>query len=250
MKSLVLLLFLVVIPHLILGQEIFLDPVTTSGYSTNLVVNGSFEQGDDQCSWNGSANDFNSVIYNWYTPNSSTPDIHSIEVDQSCLTAQPTTTGFDVHCPTETGVGSQLPSEGNRFAGAIFYAVISNPTLPQVYREYLQIKLNRDLRAGYAYEISFKISLAENSKYSVSKMGFGFSRFPVGHVNTGVVYPDTIIEFEGNLDDTVNWVQFKDTVVLNQSFNYLTIGNFENNEQTSIAINDSVSCYVFLFWQL
>ena len=80
------------------------------------------------------------------------------------------------------GFGTQVPRTGSGYAGFIL-----RPT--NLYREYLEVQLTTPLVAGNTYQVSFYVSLADQSKWAIDKFGAYLSVGSVGPINGAPVLP-------------------------------------------------------------
>ena len=116
----------------------------------NLVLNPSFEI-YERCP--EFISQFDRNIKDWSVPNYGTTDYFNT-------------------CSKAFGVinynGKQYPKSGSGFAG--FYAYS-----PENYREYIQGRLHTRLKKGEKYHVSFYVSLAENSTYSIKNLDLLFT---------------------------------------------------------------------------
>ncbi|MCB0640094.1 MAG: hypothetical protein KDC44_00575 [Phaeodactylibacter sp.] len=116
----------------------------------NLVPNPSFEN-NTGCPFTGGQIN---LAVPWISPSTATPDY---------LNACSTISGLST---PGNFAGTETPLTGQAYAGMILYGpLISN------YREYLQVQLSAPLVAGRCYEVSFNVSLAEDSDFAVDNLG-------------------------------------------------------------------------------
>ncbi|MDD5571869.1 MAG: T9SS type A sorting domain-containing protein [Bacteroidales bacterium] len=101
------------------------------------------------------------------------------------------------------------------------------------YREYLQGKLISKLETDKKYCISFYVSLADSSYYATGDIGVYFSNIKIS--DTGVTshsecknfpYIPQVVNDNGIITDTSNWVLIKGIYTAQGNELYLTIGNF------------------------
>lgn len=103
------------------------------------------------------------------------------------------------------------------------------------YHEYISNELAEPLEKDVAYEVVYRISLADYSTHGMDRIGVLFT-------NTKPFYP-TFARIEETpqlatpkgfvLADTANWVEIRDTFVAAGSERYLTIGQFYPNDSLS-----------------
>lgn len=127
----------------------------------NLVPNPSFED-TLACPWSNSLG--SDVLAfctgNWYTATLLSPDYF-----HTCAN------GSIVGIPLSTGFGYQHAYTGNAYAGYTAISILD--TFP--YSEYIETQLTESLEACASYEVSFWVSLADQSGIGVGEMGAYFS---------------------------------------------------------------------------
>jgi gliding motility-associated-like protein len=190
----------------------------------NLVPNHSFEEVKNMpCNTyvtniTESKMQFNAVFKNWMLPSDATTDPYSLLSDRGCLT-YPIRDFWDMPAPKDGGnmIGLYTTRLGN-----------------QNYREYVSIKLNEKLVVGHQYLCGFYVVSSSESSSSPNALGMYFSTDTVTHS-----YDDTFV-FSLNYDPQVSftsvndkgsWKLFFSYFSVEQELEYLTIGNFRNNDQ-------------------
>lgn len=202
----------------------------------NLVNNSSFECGDDRCDPTGFASDLGQNACEWSCPQRGTTDVFSTKIsNKACFCSMPyngtNTSDVSAH------VGSEMPRSGNRFAGIITYSL--EPGKDTTYREYLQAKLVEPLMPGQSYCGKMYVSRAEHLKYASNNLGMyvGDELLNIGsyvgplHFQPLVIQKDVITESEG-------WMPVAGTFQVPDTVQYLIIGNFFYNYQTSTLITE------------
>lgn len=125
--------------------------------------------------------------------------------------------------------GSQIARSGNGYAGGGFFHSIS----PNV-REYIQIELNDTLVAGRAYCMTFYVSLVGNSRFGIDGVGAFLSNTPVSPpCPLCVIDTNATIQSSTIITDTINWVEISGQFISNGGEHYLTIGNFNTDNETN-----------------
>ena len=89
----------------------------------------------------------------WTSPTTASPDYF-----HTCATS-----GSGVSVPSNM-FGNQLPHTGQAYAGFKLRSM-------NQYREYLETPLTSPLVAGVAYNVSFYVSLVDNSQWAIDKLG-------------------------------------------------------------------------------
>jgi len=213
--------------------------VSLTNYSQELVPNGDFEElNNEPCGLIINPSDFDNDILYWQAANLGTPDIFLTTIDPACWNFQPIST-----YPGPIGIkGSQLPHSGVSFLGFFAFTITD---LNQ--REYLQVELSSSMTAGIEYIVEFYVSLADFTEFSVDNVGAYLSVNPIYASNDGPLDYEPQVQFSTFIDDTENWVRIADTIVAGDSFNYITIGNFNDDQNTNTQVNDGggtcVGCY-------
>lgn len=193
-----------------------------SGQEQNLVKNPSFEASykcpEDYGTLNEDAKD-------WKIPSLGTTDYFS-----QCSSELPVTDNF---------MGSQLPFDGDSYAGMYVYA-------PQDYREYITAELQTTLEKGKSYEVSFRVSLADHVEFAtrtfdilLSKAAFEVNTskyIDLGYVPTSAHMNYQSIVVKDFLNNTEDWVELKTTIIAKGTERFLTIGNFKSNEATEVEV--------------
>ena len=208
-------------------------------FSQNLVQNGDFEDVNNTlCGLTQTTSDFDNTMLFWLGANIGTPDIFFTTIDSTCWNYQPNSeyTG-------PIGIkGSQEPHSDDTFIGFFAYTI---DTFDQ--RDYIQVQLSSPMETGSTYIVEFYVSLADSTEFSVDNVGAYLSLNPIFASNDGVLDFTPQVQFETFVDDTENWVRIADTIIAEGDFDYITIGNFNDDENTSTQANssagDCVGCY-------
>ncbi|MFM2225489.1 MAG: hypothetical protein RJA07_1691 [Bacteroidota bacterium] len=133
-------------------------------------------------------------------------------------------------------LGVQYAASGKAYAG-----LVTHDSTTIDYREYIGCQLNNLLQIGTKYYVSFKISLADSSWFSSNKIGISFTKFshslsnPILPNNKSIVYSHQIIS------DTSNWTRITGSFVADSIYEYLVLGNFFTDNQTSFLLTHSHS---------
>jgi len=186
----------------------------------NLVYNGGFEvfKGEIPCGWVARINEFN--INNWTLPTFTTADVYSSFQNEQC--------------PNYSGPGSNIVGvsahRGQSMVGIFTYGV-SPPH--GAWREYIQTHLAAVLVPGESYVLKAWVRLHKNSPFAAGNLGFYFSRQPVKQDSYKRLNLKPQIEIETILDRADRWILIQDTLQAKEPFQYLTIGNFREDHETS-----------------
>jgi gliding motility-associated-like protein len=172
-------------------------------YGQNLVPNGSFEQALSCPTAPGQINH----LARWYIPTPGTSDFM-----HSCA---PFSTTVSV---PDNAFGSQFPLSGDGYAG--FFVIANNTD----YREYLQVKLDTNLRAGNRYYFEMYVSLADHSGFSSNKVGAYLSASPISSgIDTNLIYTPQFVS-SNFITDMVGWTKVSGFFIAAGDERYLTIG--------------------------
>jgi len=187
--------------------------------SQNLIYNGGFEvfKGEVPCGWVAKISEF--TLNNWTLPTYTTADIFTPFQNEQC--------------PNFAGAGNSIVGvsahRGQSMIGLFTYGV-SPPH--GAWREYIQTDLAAPLVPGEAYLLKAWVRLHKNSPCAAGNFGFYFSEKPVKQDSFKKLKLSPQIEFKAILDRADRWVLIQDTLVPNQPYHYLTIGNFREDSET------------------
>lgn len=208
-------------------------------FSQNLVQNGDFENVNNSlCGITQTSSDFDNAMLFWVVANFGTPDIFFTTIDSTCWNYQPNS-----YYSGPIGIkGSQDPHSDDTFVGLFAYTI---DTFDQ--RDYIQSQLTSPMTNGSTYIVEFYVSLADSTEFSVDNFGAFLSVNAPFASNDGPLDFEAQVQFESFVDDTENWVRIADTIVAEGDFEYITIGNFNDDANTSTQDNpsagDCVGCY-------
>jgi hypothetical protein len=129
--------------------------------------------------------------------------------------------------------GFQYAHTGNAYGGAVFFYRSNSPVGPN-YRESIGIALTNNLIIGQKYYVSFFAVNAEVNFGSIAcdKLGINFYTVPFDSccppplLNTSKLYTDSI------LTDTLNWIKISGSFIADSAYQYLSISNFFNDNNT------------------
>jgi hypothetical protein len=196
----------------------------TYSKSQNLVPNPSFETYSTCPTTSGQLNYAN----NWYNPTTwGSPDYFN-----GCSS----TFGIPSYCYCSSAF--QYPKTGNAYCGLWCYSKdFSNS------REYMQVQITNTLTSGKCYYVSFYLNLINWSGQACNKVGCYISPTAVNATgsNSLLNFNSQIKNFNNVIvSDTLNWVQISGIYTALGGENFLTIGNFNNDNTTdSITVNTS-----------
>ncbi|MBC8152930.1 MAG: gliding motility-associated C-terminal domain-containing protein [Bacteroidetes bacterium] len=200
----------------------------------NLVPNPDFEQRiKPACLYTRFGENINQYITDWYTPTGATPDIWSNDPVLS------------PNCPQVLGPFAIQPRSGRQCVGFYTYFAATTP-----YREYLQVKLKQPMRKGQTYRVGMYVTLL-NTLHTLVRDAGGV-RGNTATNNIGMYFSaDSLVVREGSpfrygrvlaaspqinydnlLGETGDWTRIGQCFTAQQDYNYLTIGNFFDDQRT------------------
>ncbi len=193
--------------------------------SQNLITNGGFE---NFSSCPSSVAQVNRAVP-WYDPNNSSSDYY-----HAC--ANSLGIGIGVPCQGLSCQYYQYPHSGLGYVALeLFYHPGYN------YREYIQQQLLNPLLPNKCYYVEYYTNHTNRSEYAINNIGAYIS-------TTAVVSPYQLpynltpqILLPGNpvISDTINWTKVYGVYQATGGEDYLTIGNFQNDSNTTLQIIDS-----------
>ncbi len=217
------------------AQEVSNNDSTTH---TNLVFNGSFED-YRTCPRKVDALGVLTLVEGWYQPTRGSADYFNICGSRECGVPK-------------NKLGEQAAHSGEGYCG--IYCSKNN------YREYIQTRLRRRLHPGDSIQITYYVSLSEESTGAITTMGALFTEESISDTVRGILMhkeqnklsdgvvqtmlrPLTpqVVNFDTPLTDTRNWQCISGTFVAQGGEQYVTIGNFYTIEQSGYAEPDSLT---------
>ncbi len=204
------------------------------GFSSaqNLVPNPGFESYNNTFCGIMTFLDFEQTIQDWKNPTFASPSVYFTFIDPSCYNFQP-----DSQYGGPIGLkGTQLPRTGEIMIGIWVYTI---PDLNQ--RQYLQVQLTTPMVSGHAYIVSYYASLGDYIEKAINNLGAHLSVNPISASNDGPLNVVPQILENNFIDDVSGWTLISDTIVAEENYNYLTIGNFYNDDLTNTMSNPTYS---------
>ncbi len=213
----------------------------------NYVVDSSFE--DYQylpTTYLGFTKDIHLVLPSWYRATGGTPDYYNIKCI-SDTTSLPHT--FIPYSATISPCFSyQLPRTGNGVVGIGQSAFIPQDLqfIFHNFNEYPQTKLSEPMQKNHLYFVSFYVNKLNCSGLSLSNIGAYItinavqdysSPYPPDTAFTNFKYFITpqIVNKNGPINDTANWVKISGIYKSRGNEQWLTIGHFLKKDETMIA---------------
>jgi gliding motility-associated-like protein len=189
----------------------------------NLVPNPAFEEYTD-CP--NSLNQFENCL-NWYNLFQESPEYYN-----ACNSNPASAASVPIH----SNVFYKQPRSGNAYAGIISTFLNSNVNI----REYIGVKLNAKLKKGVLYYSEFYVSprnniMEDNNFCVIDRFGCSFSRDTI----FDVLLPSKPMKKQnyfghqgGLIEELDTWTKISGCV-LGDNEEYVTIGNFDENEDVS-----------------
>ena len=207
--------------------------------SQNLVPNSSFES-YIQCPLSG-----DKIYYStgWFQPNKAPG---GLSVNQSSSSDYFNSCSDSITDVPNNLVGYQNARTGNAYIGLTLYSNLFNQNGG---REYAEIKLNQELLPGRKYIVKYYVSMANESKYSITKFDAHLSHDSLLFISSaGMNIPaPPQIQYTGRINDTLNWVEVSNSFIAIGGENFLTIGNFHNGNLCDSMSNPNTGTIVCCF---
>ena len=181
----------------------------------NLVDNGSFEDQKKKPKKLGAI----SYADNWYQPTAVKTDLFTSGKVEP------------INVPTNV-YGTEEAKDGDSYAGLVIFSYGN-----KVPRSYIGTRLNSPLKKGQKYCVQFSISLAEGSKYACNKMGAVLSKKELTNDSKGAIITEPSIVSDDIQNAIFGWQKVCGTFIAEGNEKYLTIGNFNSDEDTKSEKN-------------
>lgn len=208
----------------------------------NLISNPSFEK-HRRCPDKINPVGVLKIVNAWFQPTSGSADYYNV-----CG-------GIECFVPNNK-LGFQHPRTGEGYCG--IYCSKDN------YREYLQTQLERPLKHGRTYRLSFFVSLSEYSTGAVATIGGLLTHERISDTTRAIlmqkemkiitpritqttfVYyqPQVVNSVEHALMDTQGWMEIAGDFVAEGGEEYLTIGNFFSAANSGIVDDSTLLTYL------
>lgn len=163
----------------------------------------------------------------WFNPTIATPDYMN-----ACAP-------FWLMGVPSNAMGNQTAYSGNGYMGAFAYSVYGTNPVPG-YREYIEAPLLAPMQPGMQYQVSFRVSLADSSGWSIGNIGAHFS---VGAlVNGSTQGPLNVVPQVANppgnlLTNKTGWTLITGTFSAAGGETHITLGNFLDDAATTAITN-------------
>ena len=120
---------------------------------------------------------------------------------------------------TKTGNGVTLIIIGIKFGNDVAH-----------WREYLQVELNSNMIPNKFYCISFYVRLFHNDMWCTKNIGALFSiNRPTADYSNMLIISNPQVIYNDSICDPDKWYKIEGQIVANDSFRFITIGNFESS---------------------
>ncbi len=133
---------------------------------------------------------------------------------------------------TENAYGKEAPAEGENYGGIVMYS--PKGKMP---RSYLMTKLKTPLKKDVKYCVSFKLSLAEGSKYACNNIGVMFDKKERGSDTKGSIVEDKTSVLSSNnkiYNAMFGWETVCNTYTAEGGEKFIVIGNFGSDDPAKI----------------
>jgi outer membrane protein OmpA-like peptidoglycan-associated protein len=135
------------------------------------------------------------------------------------------------------------PHSGSHSVGII--TAMSNAE-SDTYREYIQVKLKKNLRPHELTHVEFWVTKERQAKWASNNLGCYFSMKKIYKATKGVLD----LKPQINIDTIINkekqqWIKIAGTFLPDKPFEYLLIGNFFDNEHTETFVFKDYHGYPF-----
>lgn len=130
--------------------------------------------------------------------------------------------------------GEENAREGENYVGIVAYSYNN-----KLSRSYILTKLNTPLKKGERYCVRYNVSLAESSTYASNDLGVMLTKKPYSTEDKGFIAeakPSVLPEGNAIVSGTYNWEKICNTYVAEGGEKFITIGNFQpdNNATKNI----------------
>lgn len=209
---------LLIVIFLFLASRPSLTAQYTEGVQENIIPNASFEEFDGfPIGWYYKGTDFDDVVKYWFSPTIASPDVYGPRVRVPATWA-------------DKGFGKQSAHTGQAMAGITVYGCGTGK--PHC-REYIQIQMKEPLVIGQAYNIEFWVAHLEGSM-RVNQIGAYFSETAVKVKTDNCLNLIPQVKSEVVLSaERGSWTKFSAKFVAQTEAEWLVIGNFSDDKQTT-----------------
>jgi gliding motility-associated-like protein len=168
------------------------------------------------------------------------PDSLQMAIDlYNALDSENPSFGINYASSPANYAGFQYPRTGSNYIGlrAETSIVLNNngSFSNNPYFEYIQVELSDSLEAGKSYEVSFFISLSENSIFQNNSLGILLS--DQSEFNFGIISEEPDIVSPDSITSTEDWVEVKENYIAQGGEKFLSLGNLNLTAITDTFIS-------------
>jgi len=204
-----------------------------STFAQNLVPNPGFELYDSlPCNFIQYNFEFSQCIQDWFMPTGGTTDIISTQIPSTCAYGNPL---------SFQSCGLQYPRSGDAMIGMIAQSY-------STWNEYAEIQLISPLIPGKRYYFECYVLLAYCSNFTANNFGAAvcvnqyFDSTSTDYINIAPVVQDSTIK-----NNSAQWEKISGCFAADSAYQYLILGHFQNNCDTSTLFTGSCPCsYYFV----
>ncbi len=195
--------------------------------SENLIPNPSFEEYECIPHRAGMPRCFKE----WEVPTDDTPDYMHIE-------GVPPEEVYQSASAPDNWLGFQYPKTGDAYAAlhTITYDPDNHEDLSDD-QEYLRVKLKENLYVGQTYSFEFFISTGEYTRYRSNGFGLLFKKEVEEDMGNQIVETPSFY-IEEIFTEEEEWVKIEGEFYADKAYEYLLIGRFLSNDDSSLKIID------------
>ena len=143
--------------------------------------------------------------------------------------------------------GYQLANSGSAFIGVIAFHKNNSP-VGHNYREYAGIELIAPAQVGTKYYFSFYAVLAERyTGFACNNLGLRLFTNSYSLSNPAPLDNFSHLKFDSLLTDSINWHRVSGSFIADSAYQYVCIGNFNDNLNTDTLIVTSFQTTAYYF---
>ncbi len=190
----------------------------------NLVPNGSFEKFEGSLRRDEQFD----LTADWGFANDVIPDLFATNIKSRYVSIP------------DNMYGKEDPVEGENYAGIVMYSYRSKRP-----RSYVTVQLKEKMKENNLYCIRYSASLAERSRYASNNLGALITPKKVSEKGTGAITNSAAMVSDRNeiISQTDGWWTFCKRYAAKGNEQYLTIGNFATDANTSNETREVSSDY-------
>lgn len=126
--------------------------------------------------------------------------------------------------------GYEEPYDGDNYASFVSYTYRSK----KIKKSYVTVRLKSKMKENNLYCVKFRVSLAERSRYATNGIGVVLTKGKVSeNTETTIKQPNVILSDKNEtVNQTEGWWEFCKRYAAKGTEQYLTIGNFKDDNST------------------